>query len=258
MFNPSYFILCVNVISDCFFACRACLFLFLTYQCKQPKKNRYFLTITVCSVTVFLNPFHLFFSTPDCLCSLRSLAPFLLLGSLYLDVPGRGAALHHAGGGFWEWALQDQVLLPGRIWSACCHSGRICCGGLQELWHWPSVRTKRVAKWEWKRDGWWGKGGRLECLLSFWLCLPQWSPQAVALLKHQYREDESGREDRRGGKYCYKLGRLHHRMLAWGQRGQSVNMEKFTRQESRGGYMDEQIDGEKEQFKWECENGGME
>lgn len=35
-----------------------------------------------------------------------------------------------------------------------------------------------------------GKGGRLECLLSFWLRLPQWTQQAVALLKSQYRENE--------------------------------------------------------------------
>lgn len=60
---------------------------------------KYFLSSIVCSVTVILNPLHLFFPSPDCLCSLRSLAPFLLLGSLHLDVPGRGAALHHAGRG---------------------------------------------------------------------------------------------------------------------------------------------------------------
>lgn len=42
-----------------------------------------------------------------------------------------------------------------------------------------------------------GGRGVLECLLSFWL--PQGLLQAVAFLKHQYREDERGREEGAGG-----------------------------------------------------------
>ena len=39
--------------------------------------------------------------------------------------------------------------------------------------------------------------GVLECLLSFWLRLPQWTLQAVALLKSQYGEVERGERQRR-------------------------------------------------------------
>lgn len=52
---------------------------------------------------------------------------------------------------------------------------------------------------------------RLECLLSFWLCLPQWTPQAVALLKRQYREAERGERQRR-----------RKREEVWGKAGEDV------------------------------------
>lgn len=63
-----------------------------------------------------------------------------------------------------------------------------------------------------------GKGGRLECLLSFWLRLPQWTQQAVALLKSQYRENEWRERQRRmeSGREVLgtRRGRMHHRVPA--------------------------------------------
>lgn len=59
--------------------------------------------------------------------------------------------------------------------------------------------------------------GRLECLLSFWLCLPQWTLQAVALLKRQYREVERGERQRRR-----KRGRE-----VWGQAGEDAPQSAF-------------------------------
>lgn len=38
---------------------------------------------------------------------------------------------------------------------------------------------------------------RLECLLSIWLCLPQWTLQALALLGSQYREAEEDEKEER-------------------------------------------------------------
>lgn len=106
----------------------------------------------------FFNP-SCFSSLPDCLRRLCRPAPLLLLGSLHLDVPGRGAALYHAGGGFREWALQDQVLLPGRLWGSRRHRGCLRRSRLQELRHRSSVRTKNSA-WGvylcvFGVEGWW-------------------------------------------------------------------------------------------------------
>lgn len=108
IFNPSHFRPYVDMINDYFLThslitrC-ACV---LSFSSVSSRLN---ICLCITGLLYFLkiNPGHLFFPTPDCLCSLRGLAPFLLLGSLHLDVPGRGAALHHAGGGVWERALQD-------------------------------------------------------------------------------------------------------------------------------------------------------
>lgn len=75
----------------------------------------------------------------DCLCRLCCPPALLLPGSFHLDVPGGGAALHHAGGGFWERTLPEEVLLFGWLRHACTDCGRISSGGLPELRHGQSV-----------------------------------------------------------------------------------------------------------------------
>lgn len=75
----------------------------------------------------------------DCLCCLCCPPALLLPGGFHLDVPGRCAALHHAGRGFWEWTLAEEVLLFGWLWHACTDRGRVSSSGLPELWHRQSV-----------------------------------------------------------------------------------------------------------------------
>ena len=75
----------------------------------------------------------------DCLCRICRPAPFLLPGSVHVDVPGGRAALHHAGGGVWERALAPTLLLPGGLRGPCANRGCFRCGGLPQLRHRPSV-----------------------------------------------------------------------------------------------------------------------
>lgn len=69
----------------------------------------------------------------------RRPAPLLLPGSLYMDVPRRGAALHYAGGGIRERALTPTILLPGWVRRASAHCGCLSGSGLPQLWNRKNV-----------------------------------------------------------------------------------------------------------------------
>lgn len=85
-------------------------------------------------------------TSPDCLCRFCRLAPLLFPGGVHLDVPRGRAALHHAGGGVWEWALSPALLLPGGLWSSHADCGRLRCRGLPQLWNRSNVSTIRFVR----------------------------------------------------------------------------------------------------------------
>lgn len=74
--------------------------------------------------------FNVCVSVTDRMCRVRRPPAFLLFGRLYVDVSGRRAALHHAGGGVRERVLAYQVLLSDGLRSTGCYSGCVGCGGL--------------------------------------------------------------------------------------------------------------------------------
>lgn len=69
-------------------------------------------------------------SVIDRMCSVCSPPAFLLFGRLYVDVSGRRAAVHHAGGGVRERVLAHQVLLSDGLRGTGCYSGCVRCRGL--------------------------------------------------------------------------------------------------------------------------------
>lgn len=101
---------------------------------------------SLCVSLIFVYVYH-YKPFPDCLCRLRRPASFLLPGSIYMDVPGGCATLHHAGGGVRERALTPSVLLPGGLRSSCINCGSFSRGGLPQLWHRPSVSTCGASLW---------------------------------------------------------------------------------------------------------------